>query len=290
MTRVSFAANGNLLAYEPLINTWLFDVVNQASSTTLTDAVNVAFSADGRFAACERRASYSPLDTNATTYVYLNDRTNGLASLVSVNPDGAAAGNKRSLPPLITPGARYVLFRSRATNLAANDTNGMSDGFLRDLTLGRTILLSINREGNGTGCSFSGNPVMFADGSTVLLETYASDLITGDYNESRDTMVLRLSRTDTDGDGLPDDWELACFNGLPRNGTGDSDGDGQTDRMEFQAGTDPTDVDSIPRVITLCRHRPGRCRYFGVRCSGKPIASRSRRPRQIPHGTISPGT
>ncbi len=269
VTRTAFAANGNLLAYERQTNTWLFDVVNQTSSLTLTDAVNVAFSADGRFAACERRASYSPLDTNATTDVYLINRSNGLASLVSVNPDGTAAGNSRSLSPLITPDARYVLFRSRATNLAVNDTNGMSDVFLRDLALGRTILLSINREGNGTGNSFSGNPVMSADGSTVLFETYASDLITGDYNESRDIMMLRLRRTDTDGDGLPDDWELAYFNGLQRNGTGDSDGDGQTDAMEFQAGTDPTNVGSILRVITLSPPSAGPVQVFWSAVPGK---------------------
>jgi len=269
VTRVGLAANGTLLAFERLTNTYLFDVGNQTSTLTLTDAVNVAFSVDGRFAACERRASYSPLDTNATTDVYLIDRTNGLASLVSVNPDGTASGNNRSLSPLITPDARYVLFRSRATNLAVNDTNGMSDVFLRDLTLGRTILLSINREANGTGNSFSGSPVMSADGSTVLFETYASDLITSDYNDARDIMVLRLSRSDTDGDGLPDDWELAYFNGLQRNGTGDSDGDGQTDGMEFQAGTDPTNVGSILRVITLSPPSAGPVQVFWSAVPGK---------------------
>lgn len=269
VTRLAFAANGNLLAYERLTNTWFFDVGNQTSSLTLTDAVNVAFSVDGRFVACERRASYSALDTNATTDVYLIDRTNGLASLVSVNADGAAAGNGRSLSPLITPDARYVLFRSRASNLAANDTNDMSDVFLRDLTLGRTILLSLNRDATGAGNQFSGNPVMSADGSTILFETYASDLITGDYNEARDIMVLRLSRSDTDGDGLPDDWELAYFNGLQRDGNSDSDGDGQTDGMEFQAGTDPTNVGSILRVITLSPPAVGPVQVFWSAVPGK---------------------
>jgi len=38
-------------------------------------------------------------------------------------------------------------------------------------------------------------------------------------------MVLRLSHGDSDGDGLPDGWELAYFNTLERDGTGDFDGD-----------------------------------------------------------------
>lgn len=268
VTRVSFAS-GDLLAFERLTNTYLFDIVNQTSSTTLTDAVNVSFSADGRFAACERRSSYSPLDTNATTDVYLIDRSNGLASLVSVNRDGSGSGNGRSLSPLITPDGRYVLFRSRASDLAANDMNGLSDVFLRDLNLGRTILLSLNRDATGSGNQFSGNPIMSADGSTVLFESYASDLIAGDYNNSRDIMVLRLNRSDSDGDGLPDDWELAYFNGLQRDGNSDSDGDGQTDRMEFQAGTDPTNVGSILRVITLSPPSDGPVQVFWSAVPGK---------------------
>lgn len=269
VTRVAFAANGTLLAFERLTNTCLFDVVTQTSGTTLTDAVNVAFSPDGRFAACERRGSYSPLDTNATTDVYLIDRSNGLASLVSVNSDGTAAGNNRSLSPLLTPDGRYVLFRSRASDLAANDTNGLSDVFLRDLTLGRTVLLSLNRDATGTGNLFSGNPIMSADGSTVLFESYASDLIAGDFNNSRDIMVLCLNRSDTDGDGLPDDWELAYFNGLQRDGTGDNDGDGHTDEMEFRAGTDPTNVGSILRVITLSPPSAGPVQIFWSAVPGK---------------------
>ena len=269
VTRVAFAANGSLLAFQRLTNTYLFDVINNTSITTLTDAVNVAFSEDGRFVGCERRDSYSPLDTNLMTDVYLIDRTSGQASLVSVNRDGTGAGNGRSLSPLITPDGRYVLFRSRASNLAANDTNGVSDVFLRDLVLGRTILLSINRDATGTGNQFSGNPVISADGSTVLFETYASDLVTGDYNDSRDVMVLRLSRSDSDSDGLPDDWELAYFNGLERDGTGDFDGDGQTDWMEFKAGTDPTNVGSILRVITLSPPSSGPVQVFWSAVAGK---------------------
>jgi hypothetical protein len=162
-----------------------------------------------------------------------------------------------------------VLFRSRASDLAANDANGLSDVFLRDLTLGQTILLSINPHATGAGNQFSGNPVMSADGSTILFETYASDLITGDYNEARDIMVLRLSRSDTHGDGLPDDWELAYFNGLQRDGNGDSDGDGQTDGMKFQAGTDPTNIGSILRVITLSPPSAGPVQGFWSAVPGK---------------------
>lgn len=46
--------------------------------------------------------------------------------------------------------------------------------------------------------------------------------------------------TDSDGDGLPDIWELYYFGDLSRDGTGDYDGDGISDYFEFLGGGDPT--------------------------------------------------
>lgn len=54
----------------------------------------------------------------------------------------------------------------------------------------------------------------------------------------------------SDGDALPDEWELRNFGTLDRDGPGDADGDGMADAEEFAAGTDPnaadTDGDGIP--------------------------------------------
>jgi hypothetical protein len=47
---------------------------------------------------------------------------------------------------------------------------------------------------------------------------------------------------DSDGDGLPDDWEQFYFNSLSQNGTNDTDGDGRDNLAEFLAGTNPNDA------------------------------------------------
>lgn len=57
--------------------------------------------------------------------------------------------------------------------------------------------------------------------------------------------------TDTDGDGMDDNWERTYFGNLARDGSGDFDGDGLTDRQEYLAGTDPTSASSALRLSAM---------------------------------------
>jgi Tol biopolymer transport system component len=191
------------------------------------------------------------LPTNSITHVFAKHLPSDTMELISVAPDGLTPGNGASSPPQITANGRFVLFSSKANNLVYGDTNGCSDIFLRDRQLSLTYLLSANPKTGRPGNRPSTSPLMSSDGSTIIFASMANDLAHADYNDKQDIFVVKLVGGDSDSDGLDDTWEMAYFGNLDRDGSGDFDGDGLTDREEYRAGTDPTNQGSVLRALLL---------------------------------------
>ncbi|MFO1009112.1 MAG: calcium-binding protein [Planctomycetota bacterium] len=80
-------------------------------------------------------SSYCPFvlpDTNATIDVFVRDLVADTVERVSLSTAGVEA-NGETWGGALSPDARFVVFRSAATNLVDGDTNGQEDVFVRDL-------------------------------------------------------------------------------------------------------------------------------------------------------------
>ena len=85
---------------------------------------------DGRYVAfSSNRSTVLPGDTNGVTDVFVHDRQLDTTTRVSVASNGAQ-GDGESVRPKMSADGRYVVFQSRATNLAQDDTNNVYDAFV----------------------------------------------------------------------------------------------------------------------------------------------------------------
>jgi uncharacterized repeat protein (TIGR01451 family) len=141
----------------------------------------IAVSGDGRYIVFDSTANN--LTTNVYSglvrHVFWRDTAAGMTRLVSVSTNGANAGNDTSWPVAISRDGRYVLFTSRASNLAAGDNNSNFDAFLRDMLTDTTALVSVNLAGNASGSDYSEARSMSADGRYSVFYSDSTNLTAG---------------------------------------------------------------------------------------------------------------
>mgnify|MGYP000028136824 CR=1 FL=1 len=112
---------------------------------------------------------------------------------ISVGPHGRQA-NEYSQASDISANGRWVAFSSFATNLVPG-SHGDEDVYLRDLQLGRTVLVSLGA-GGSRGNNGSFNAQVSADGRFVCFPSFATNLVPGDRNGETD-IFLRDRRLGT---------------------------------------------------------------------------------------------
>ncbi len=128
-----------------------------------------------------------PGDTNATYDVFAHDRRTAATSRVSVNSSGAQSTGT-SIDGSVSADGRHVAFSSAGTNLADGDVNGAMDVFVRDLATGETTLVSAPAGGGADRASY--DPLVSADGGTVVFVSEATNLVPGDTNWTGDVFVV----------------------------------------------------------------------------------------------------
>jgi len=144
-------------------------------------------SSDGRFVVFDSDAiNLIANNTNATGDVFIRDVQSGETTRISEASDGTEA-DWVSFNVSISDDGRYIAFKSKATNLVADDTNNFDDIFLHDRNTAETIIISRGVSGESDGDS--DQPSISADGRYIVFSSFASNLVAGDTNASRDVFI-----------------------------------------------------------------------------------------------------
>lgn len=143
-------------------------------------------SGDGRYVAFSSCATKLPGPaTHGQVYrMRLSDR-----SIVLVSRTGHGAADADSYLPSLSTTGRYVGFGSDATDLAA-DTGFDPDAFVADLRTGTITRASQSPEGEeSNNWSASTGAAISGDGHTLVYESYATNLVTGDAYDWEEAFV-----------------------------------------------------------------------------------------------------
>ena len=179
---------------------WAIDTVANTSlalgTVPLSSHATMQFSTDSQYLV------YVARPTGFSNQIYLYSYATGSNILVSQNYSSGGGGNGNSDSPTISGDGLFVAYRSFANNLVPGDTNGLPDLFLYDCLAETTTLLTSDLVGYGPANNRSLSPIFSGTGETLIFESWASDLASGDYNEWGNLFAFQpFSSSPTNSDG-----------------------------------------------------------------------------------------
>ena len=158
--------------YSKNLSTGEVKMISSSSSGTPANAASLHVAVDPSYQFILFESSSTNLTNMKTGYqLYRKNLSSGEVVLVSSNSKNAAAtGN--SAQGRMTPGGRFVVFASNATNLGV-DAKG-TQIYRKDLTTGELVLISTDASGV-PGNGFSSFPHVSDDGSKVVFLSGSSN-------------------------------------------------------------------------------------------------------------------
>lgn len=178
-------ANGEMDTFFKDLATGQITLVSQAADGTQPNRLSggTSLSADGtRVVFATAADNLVPNEANDTDDVFVKDLTTGALTLVSQTAGGVQSNGWSGDARMSGDGTK-VVFVSSATNLVPDDTNGLTDVFMKDLTTGEITLVSLSPDGQtGSGANWGDAATVSFDGSRVAFGSAAPDLSPDDAN------------------------------------------------------------------------------------------------------------
>jgi Tol biopolymer transport system component len=198
----SFSANGRFIAFYSEADSLVPDDTNEAGEAFIHDqqthgttrvvvasngdqadegSTSPAISGDGRWIVFSSSATNLTTDaTSGILDVFVHDQQTGQTSLISQAINDSRPNDYSDRPALSADG-HFVAFRSNASNLVEDDTNGVRDIFVHDRQTGETTRAS--RASDGTQADEDASPpALSADGRFVAFSSRTTNLVPGDTN------------------------------------------------------------------------------------------------------------
>jgi Tol biopolymer transport system component len=182
----SISSNGRFVVFTSHGEIYRFDLSTGATlclTINSSGAGSPSVSADGRYVAF---AASAPVGNGTAgsivkgvavyrtlSQIYVVDAQTMTTTQLMV---GGRLPNGDTWAPAISADGRFLAFVSAASNLVSGDRNRASDVFLTDLRGGATELVSRSAKG-GSGNGASNRPAVSGDGSVVVFQSIASDLV-----------------------------------------------------------------------------------------------------------------
>ncbi|MET4388655.1 VCBS repeat-containing protein [Bradyrhizobium sp. F1.4.3] len=120
--------------------------------------------------------------------IVIKDLITGVVTLVSANADGVPQNDGEAQKPVFSPDGTKIAFYSRANNLVPGVSGYDYEIHVKDLITGAVTIVSTNASGAPAN-GYSQLPGFSADGTKLIFESSASNLVPGDTNGTSDIFV-----------------------------------------------------------------------------------------------------